>query len=257
MIESKEEIVDRYFSVYLDYPVSQVDLGQIIPVSSKRRLKEEIGWGCTVAIWVHIFRERAVISIRPDLFEALKKMLTEISSPSQLYTIEWRKKVGSFISSGEIGRLGHVLYYNLEHCRLFKAPGCRRLEDSDVNAFVRMKLNLYPECDPDCLATDIRRNIKDGIVFGVFQEGKLVSVSEAPVIGHMQEPIEEVGIETLPEYQRRGYGKAVLSATTNAILNIGRIPIYRCSSKNEASIRLARTVGYEKYADIIEFQQPE
>lgn len=134
---------------------------------------------------------------------------------------------------------------------------CRRLQDSDVELFVKMKLDLYPECDPDDLATEIQRNIKDGITFGVFQEGKLVSVSEASAIGHMQDLIEEVGVETLPEYQGRGYGKTVISAMTKAILDIGRIPIYRCSSKNEGSIRLAKAIKYEKYADIIQFRKPE
>lgn len=252
-----ESIVDQYFSVYLGYPVSQVERGQVIPVSCERRLKPEIGWGYTVAIWVHIFRQRAVISVRPDLLEALKKMLAEGVTPSEFYTLEWRKKIGSLIGSEEIGKLSHVLYCSPERCQLFPVRGCRRLEDSDVKAFVKMKLDLNPECDPKCLARDIRRNIRDGIAFGVFQEGELVSVSEAPGIGHMQNSIEEVGVDTLPEYRRRGYGKAVISAMTKAILDIGRIPIYRCNSQNKASVRLAKAIGYEKHADIIEFRQCE
>ncbi len=258
MLKSKKEIVDivdQYFSEYLDYSISQVEMGQIIPVSSNRRLRAEIGWGYAVAIWIHIFKERAVISARPDLFESLKKILEEGISPAELYTLEWRKKIGSLIGSEEIGGVSHVLYCSPDHCRLFQIPECHRLRDSDVELFVKMKLDLYPECDPNCLAKDIQRNIKDGLAFRVFQKGKLVSVSEAPAIGHMQDLIEEVGVDTLPEYQGRGYGKAVISAMTEEILNIGRIPIYRCSSKNEASIRLTKAIGYEKYADIIQFQQ--
>lgn len=257
MLEPIEEIVDQYFSVYLGYPISQVGRDRVIPVSCKRRLKPEIGWGYTVAIWVHIFRQRAVISVQPNLFEALKKILAEGAMPDRLCTLEWRKKIGSLIRSKEIGTLNHVLYCSPERCQLFQVQGCRRLEDSDVEAFVKMKLNLYPECDPECLARDIRRNIRDGIAFGVFQKEKLVAASEAPGIGHMQDLIEEVGVDTLPEYRRRSYGKAVISSMTKAILDIGRIPIYRCNPKNEASVRLAKRIGYERYADIIEFRQRE
>jgi len=253
MIESTEEILDQYFSVYLDYSVSKVECGQIILVSSKRRLRREIGWSHAVAVWVHIKGERAIISVRPDLFKSFKKMLREGLTLSQIYTLKWRKLIGSLTPSKETGALVYVLYCKPENLRLFHTPECRKLQGSDAVHYVRMKLDLYPGCDPKLLTKNIRRNIRDGIAFGVFQEGKLVSVSEAPPIGHMQDMIEEVGVDTLLKYRRRGYGKAVISATTKAIFDIGRIPIYRCSSKNVASIRLAKTVGYEKYADIIQF----
>lgn len=253
MLESKEEIVDQYFSIYLCYPISQVKEGQIIPAPCNRRLRPEIGWSHTVAIWVQIFRERAVISIRPDLLEPLKRLLIKAPEPSQLYTLEWQKKIGSLISLEETVGLVHVLYCTPGNLRLFQVPECRKLRDSDIELYVKTKLDLYPECDRNSLVRDIQRNIKDGIAFGVFQEGRLVSVSEAPAIGNMQDLIEELGVDTLPEFRRRGYGKAVISLMTKAILDVGRIPIYECSFKNEASIRLAKAVGYEKYADIIEF----
>jgi predicted GNAT family acetyltransferase len=117
-----------------------------------------------------------------------------------------------------------------------------------------MKLHLNPNCDPDSLARGIKRNINDGIAFGVFLKGELVSVSDAPAIGPMQDEIEEMGVETSPDYQRRGYGKTVISAMTRAILDIGRVPVCRCGANKEASLRLARAVGYMKYADIIQFR---
>ncbi len=81
-----------------------------------------------------------------------------------------------------------------------------------------------------------------------------MSVSDAPAIGPMQDEIEEVGVETSPNCLRRGYGKAVLSSMTRAILDIGRVPVCRYGANKEASLRLARAVGYMKYADIIQFR---
>jgi len=247
------ETLDRYFSVYLDHPISQVKPGEVIAVASSRREREEVGWGYTVAIWVHLWQARAIISVRPDLFEKLQALLAERPAPEELRTPEWRTRLGSLLKPGEQSRLVHVLYCRPERLRLFTRPECRQLREADVEAFVKLKLTLYPECDPECLATDILRNIRDGIAFGCFHEGQLVSVTEAPAIGHMQDLIEELGVDTLPEYRGRGYGKAVVSATTKAILDLGRIPVARIGAANEPALRLAASVGYEKYADIIEF----
>jgi hypothetical protein len=251
-----EETLDRYFSLYLGYPVSEVKRGQVVPVSCMWRLNPEKGWGFAVPLWAQIFRERAVISVRPDCFLALKRMLAEEPLPRQLYNLGWRRKLGSLIGQEDIGERQRVQYCDLKHFQSFRIPECRRLRVSDVKCFVKMKLDLYPNCDPVCQARDIKRNIKDGIAFGVFHQGKLVSIAEAPAIGPMQDAIEEMGVDTLPGYQRRGYGKAVISGMTQAVLEIGRIPVYRCGSKNEASLCLARAVGYVKYADIIQFRAP-
>ncbi len=162
--------------------------------------------------------------------------------------------MGSLLGREGIGEMQCVFYCDGNHLHSFRIPGCRRLRESEIESFVELKLGLYPHCDPDCQAKDIKRNIKDGIAFGVFHKGRLVSVSEAPAIGPMQEAIEEVGVDTLPGYQRKGFGKAVISAMTKAILDVGRIPVYRCGAKNKASLRLAKSVGYVKYADIIQFR---
>jgi hypothetical protein len=217
-------------------------------------LKPEIGWGYAVAIWAQVFRGRSVISVSPDLFLALKRLLAERPTPRELCTVKWRKKVGSLAGREGIGRLESALYCDLEHHHPFEIPECRRLRVSDVGRFVEMKLHLNPNCDPDALARDIKRNITDGIAFGVFFKEDLVSVSDAPAIGPMQNEIEEVGVETSPDCLRRGYGKAMISAMTRAILDIGRIPVCRCGANNEASLRLARGVGYMKYADIIQIR---
>lgn len=248
------DILDQYFSMYLGYPASQVKKGQIVPVSCKRRLKPETGWSFTVALWVQVFRGRAVISVHPGLFRALKGLLAERPTSRELCTLKWRKKMGFLTGREDIGRLERVLYCDLEHHHPFGGPECRKLRDSDVKRYIEMKLHLNPNCDSDSLARGIKRNINDGIAFGIFQKGKLVSVSDAPAIGPMQDAIEEVGVETSPDCQGKGYGKAVVSEMTRAILDIGRVPVYRCGSKNEASLRLARAVGYMKYTDNIQFR---
>lgn len=249
------EIIDDYFSRYLGYELGRVGRGQTVAVPSERRQRDEKGWGYTVAIQIHVSHERAVISSRPDLFESVEQLLVQEPKPVELLTVEWRHRIGQLVDPDQLGKLNVVLYGKSDSCPMVKNPKCRPLSESDVESYVRMKLDLYPAVNAENLATDIRRNIGDGIAFGVFDTDRLVSVSEAPAVGHMQDQIDEVGVDTLPEYRRKGYGKAVVSNMTKAILDLGRIPIYRYNPANEASLSLAKAVGYEKYGDIVEFRQ--
>ncbi len=54
----------------------------------------------------------------------------------------------------------------------------------------------------------------------------------------------EIGVTTQPGYRRRGWGRSVVSAMANYLLENGRIPLYVVAQNNEASIQLAESVGF-------------
>ncbi|MEZ4591870.1 MAG: GNAT family N-acetyltransferase [Chloroflexota bacterium] len=54
----------------------------------------------------------------------------------------------------------------------------------------------------------------------------------------------EIGVTTNPGYRRRGWGRSVVSAMANYLLENGRSPLYVVSQTNEASIQLAESVGF-------------
>lgn len=54
----------------------------------------------------------------------------------------------------------------------------------------------------------------------------------------------EIGVTTNPGYRRRGWGRSVVSAMANYLLENGRTPLYVVSQTNEASIQLAESVGF-------------
>lgn len=130
------------------------------------------------------------------------------------------------------------------------------MTEGDVNDHLAFKKTMWPNSslDPECLNTDIFRNIRDGIAYAVFQGEKMISNASAPHIAHMQTMIEEPGAETLPGFRKQGFGKAVLSHTTRAILDLNRVPIYRLSKTNVASLRTAECVGYRLIAESVLFR---
>jgi len=54
----------------------------------------------------------------------------------------------------------------------------------------------------------------------------------------------EIGVNTQPGYRRRGWGRSVVSAMANYLLQNGRTPLYVISQNNEVSARLAERVGF-------------
>ena len=253
IMPNANDVIQRYFSQYLERDLATVKAGEIALVASDRRTKPETGWARAEAVWIHIFDGRAVVSVRPDLVSQLNQLLMECSDPNDLLLPDWHTKIARSLGMARIPGVSHILYCTPENLCVFECDGLRKLEIGDVDAFVGMKFRMYPECDAECLTNDIRRNITDGIAFGVFQNDALVSAADASLIAHMQNEVEEPGVDTLPDYRGRGYGKVVVSQATRRILEIGRVPIYRCDARNEPSVRLALAVGYQKHADKVGF----
>ena len=60
----------------------------------------------------------------------------------------------------------------------------------------------------------------------------------------MSDQFAEISVNTAPGYRRRGWGKSVVSAMVNYVLENGRTPLYAVSEENEASIQLAEAAGF-------------
>jgi hypothetical protein len=103
------------------------------------------------------------------------------------------------------------------------------VEDADlINAF-------EPESAPYFL--DPRR----APCIGVVVDGRLVSIAHSS----RQTPAAcELGIDTLPEARRRGYGAAATILWTAIVQQKGLIPIYSAFAWNTASLQLAKATGY-------------
>ncbi len=55
----------------------------------------------------------------------------------------------------------------------------------------------------------------------------------------------DIGVETEEKYRGKGYGKLVATAMIKETLRRGKIPVWGCDTRNEASMKLAMSVGFE------------
>lgn len=108
-----------------------------------------------------------------------------------------------------------------------------------------------PHLSPDGWMEDYFGYLTENkLCFGIFKDGKLVSVTDSPFVPYIPDIITEPGINTLEEYRRKGYAKAVCAAFIKSATDRGKVPIWSCRHSNLASARLAESLGYLEFAEL-------
>ena len=82
-------------------------------------------------------------------------------------------------------------------------------------------------------------------VLSIFENGYPVSIC---FCARRSEVAAEAGLDTAEAYRGRGYGPSVTAAWALVIRTSGRIPLYRTSWTNQASLAVARKLSLEAYA---------
>ena len=82
------------------------------------------------------------------------------------------------------------------------------------------------------------------------EDGREIVESWDPQLGGAGAIIlSEAGVETLPEFQRRGYGVAVTADWARQVQLSGRLALYSTWWGNAASLALVRRLGGRVYAE--------
>ena len=246
------ETVKKYFGEYLDTALDTLSGNQVTVLESQRRTKPEKGWGYAVSIWIFVFENKAVISTSPEYYQRLSSISRKDLGVDTLLNDDLCQELAGRVSSELRVRRHYVYSCSSPRLKIHLLSECKRMTGADITEFIRFSQEIYPEIDVECETNDIIRNTNDGIAYGVFLNGKMVTRSYAPHIAHMQDRVEEIGVDTHHDFRNKGYGKSALAGTTGAVLNINRVPIYRVSRNNIASQRIVESVGYFKIADSIE-----
>jgi len=113
------------------------------------------------------------------------------------------------------------------------------------------KLHLYRldrrrfETEINVLVT--RSNTPDGLprfVVRPTHPGSEGEIGASATVNWQSPDFAEVAVYTNPSYRKRGWGRSVVSALVQHLLESGRTPLYEVTQKNRASIQLARSVGF-------------
>lgn len=203
----------------------------------------------------------AVWSIRlPALAYGDNEVLADCPAPSwSLYVGElaggqvriWRRDVAAHEYMGLTGLAMDAL----------RMPAAQPAGDG-INREVALRREAAPKIDVDT-ASQIARRLtahdtplldtyyEDGAdyllaserspIFGVIENGRLVSAAHS---SRRTAEACELGVDTLAEARRRGYGLAVTVLWAEAVAAEGIEPIYSASATNSASLVLAHAAGF-------------
>jgi len=142
---------------------------------------------------------------------------------------------------------GRFFYFD-EPNPAIDAARARALNENDLPAFLRFFKEAYPDTrEYDWIPAYFRGITAQRRCFGVFEDGLLVSVADAPTIPYLPELIVEPGIMTLPGFRRKGYAAAACTAFIAEQLRRGLSPIWTCAMDNGGSAGLAQHLGYKPF----------
>lgn len=89
---------------------------------------------------------------------------------------------------------------------------------------------------------------KNNFLNGIIKDNKIVSMG---YISNINYGMGNIVIQTIEEYQNRGYGKMVVEKISQEAFKNSILPIYWVENKNIASIKLAESLGFKKVVDEI------
>jgi len=180
-----------------------------------------------------------VVSVAPEAFSPTNNVIQNLSGnqdplsePVRQQLRETVKKIAPI----SFYYYGLQLYADPHSFRPYRSHPVRRLTPEDLPALRASQHRLAHE----------EKQIEAGDAFAILDGGQVLSYS---LILRLSADVWEITVATDAPYRGRGYAKAVVSAATEATLNVGRIPVYSCDEHNIASRRVAEALGYRKYAE--------
>lgn len=235
--------VDCYIGTQLDIDVSALTAGDVVVVESDRRLRPEQSYGYIHALYGIWFEDgRIAVSVPPGTHCDVAKVLATTAKLDDEWLESLRGSIDHVLKQAGLPQVQNAWDVRLFACnaasvRQWKEGECVRLRDENIPPAEGLRLPTH--CFPD------------GIVYGIVETDRVVSVAYAHRTGLMEEKVVDLGVETAETYRRRGYAKTVVSAVTSHMTDLGGEGLYKCNASNVASIATARSVGYELYGNAV------
>ena len=189
---------------------------------------------------VWLFRHHAALclSAPPDLVRDLQAAVRAFTVQSLFSEAGVRALLGPRVAE----LIGPVYqgYVERPSFRPVMHPAVRALFAADTAALRQ----LATACDADAWEHS-GITLDDPRLFGLIVDGLVVAAARCrPGWGETA----HVGVVTHPDHRGRGYGRAVVSATTAQALAEGFVVLYQTALANRPSVALATGLGYREYA---------
>lgn len=236
-------ITRKYYAEWLDCDASDFDGGVRYVCSSKRDVAL-YGHSYPMSLSIFDTGSAVVISYSSKFREQINQMQRDCLTYKS-FGSRFVEYLNSLFPEEEIERsIKFVFAGQPSH----PGEGVVPLSRNDFNSFRDFRLSLgQSEWDG---MREYFENISDmRYCIAKIIDEKPVSMTDAPGMAFMPDMAQEIGINTLPGYRRRGYAREVVSACILKILLDSKCPMWSCDADNLASEKLAYSVGFNKFSD--------
>jgi hypothetical protein len=246
--------VADFYSERAQFPLRTLDSGRMVvagsndcyPDASRPRKRN-------VALWMGVLEDRAVIVTQPELVPAVQGRLEQIPSPANLMGPEFRDDLAALCrkraktDAALEMYLGRKFYCDSEMLIHVADSNVRQLDSENAGQAIRC---LGSADIPD----DLDYLLAEGTAFAYFLDGLPVAFAGTHPAGPLADRIGDIMVGTLEAHRRSGFGKAVISATTSAIISRGKVAVWGMSYDNFAAMKTAASIGYRQYCEVIELR---
>lgn len=238
-------ITNEYYANWLGVSPDALSQDGIHAVKSSQRDILQKGYPTEFDLYVFVQDKRIIVSYNDETEKHLDALLSSIKAGDKSEHIADVIKDAYGITPGQNPKF---VFYHPERSTNALV---RALTIGDYPSFLRFFTMNNPDSNTDWLFDYFRRITDKRYSYGIMVDNLLVAATDAPDMPYMESEVQEIGINTLAEYRRKGYAKAVCLAAINSLLKRNICPQWSTRAGNVASERLAYSVGFKKLADVI------
>lgn len=222
---------DRFWAEYFGIPAADM-------CTTGPSIVQHLGLGDYRGVWFFLRGARLIISAPPAWHDRIRSRLA-LDPP----TLPDRAAIAEIFGDTIERVIGPTFHGAIEppQFRPYTATHARALTDADADAIDGFHESCVDE-DWSYSAMDDAKLFRAG----AFDDGRIVAMAGFRPWGAIA---GDPGVVTLPQHRGRGHAKAVMSRVVAAALAHDRVSLYQTLESNLASVRIALSLGYTRYAN--------
>ena len=211
--------------------------------TNERNIKQA-GYSSCSDLYIWIQPNKSVISYGDAALPEINKLKQTIIANVDI------NELSSIINNVYGVNVNHNIKYVFYELQNIVGKQPKTLTEEDYTDYERFFLDCFPGSDISWLKEYFDYMVELGYCVGIYENSKITSCTDAPSMPYMFDKVQEIGINTISQYQGKGYASTVCIKAAENILNSGKVPQWSTTINNIASQRLAEKVGFIKLSDV-------